>query len=605
MSTQPDAPGDDRPEPEEVSMLSELVQEIERAPTDSGRGRLLELARATQQAVLDRLSAESLVVGISAELMNLPVQQIDLGLTRALRWLARAGGLGRAYIFLLTEDGTALADAYEWATEGVEAHDFDAFRGVSVDAFPWSMKQWLAGETVIVEEPNELPAEAAPERGACDSLGIRSYVNMPLFSERRLIGWLGYDAVDAPRRWSPRELSFMSIAAATMVSALARKRQDEIRMRECELRQRVMSISTLAAGIAHEINNPLTFVLGNLIVVREKLTQLAEQAALPGQQKLDEALRDAEDGVRRIEKTVADLRTLAQADETSESCDLRDVVESTLRMAWSQVRHVATIDTRIADDVTVRRSWAQVGQILLNLLLNALEAIEPGQADQNRIEIVVKREGDSVVLSVRDSGCGIPEDALPRVFDPFFTLRDVGEGMGIGLAITHRIVTSVGGTITAHSRPGEGSTFVVTLAHAPGEEAGGSRPRVLVVDDEPGMHRMLRRILDEYDVHCAHSGQEALGLLEDADSYDVILCDIMMPNVTGPQLCRAVAERTPELARRFVFMTGATLKGEPSDLGDLGCGPRPPVIHKPFTAVEIREALAEVNRTTGRSAPAR
>jgi len=247
------------------------------------------------------------------------------------------------------------------------------------------------------------------------------------------------------------------------------------------------------------------------------------------------------------------------------------VLESALRVTHNELHHRARLVTSIGDVPPVLGSAQRLEQVFLNLLVNAVQALPDGRAE-NEIGVTLQAapEGE-VVIEVSDNGPGIPAEVRSRIFDPFFTTKPVGLGLGLGLSICHGIVVHHGGTITVDSAPGRGSTFRVALpvlttatTEAPGARATAaatgapaSRRRVLVIDDELALANMIRRVLaKDCDVDLAGDAREGLERLDGPDGYDVILCDLMMPDMTGMDLFAEVARRHPGIERRFVFMTG-------------------------------------------------
>src|ERR1019366_3468677 len=235
---------------------------------------------------------------------------------------------------------------------------------------------------------------------------------------------------------------------------------------------------------------------------------------------------------------------------------------------WNEIRHRARLVKEYGDVPLVLATEARLGQVFLNILVNAAQALEVGDAAENviRVRAATERDGQ-VVVQVSDTGPGIPPDILDRIFDPFFTTKPVGLGTGLGLWICQGIVTSLGGEITAESRPGEGATFRVVLpsaisadrpstpeppAVAPAPDA--RRLELLVVDDEIAIGRTLAIALaDEFEVATATSGRAALAILAGEPRFDVVLCDLMMPDVSGMDVHERIARERPELAKRFVF----------------------------------------------------
>ena len=239
--------------------------------------------------------------------------------------------------------------------------------------------------------------------------------------------------------------------------------------RQLEIADRMSSLGTLAAGVGHEINNPLTYVISNLHMARKDLRELA--SALPADRAatLVEMIDEACMGAERVRKIVRGLRAFSRVEEGSPvAVDVVEVLESSISMTLHELRQKARV-VRSYDSVDpVRADEARLAQVFINLLVNAAQAIGEGKAQRNEIRVAVRaRPPGMVVVEVADTGHGIAVEHLGRVFDPFFTTKPVGQGTGLGLSISHNIVTALGGTIEVESVAGSGSTFRVALPAAP------------------------------------------------------------------------------------------------------------------------------------------
>ena len=333
------------------------------------------------------------------------------------------------------------------------------------------------------------------------------------------------------------------------------------------LADRMAALGTLAAGVAHEINNPLAFVLGNLVFLEDEIPRAA--AENPRTTDLQKALEEARTGAERIRTTVRDLLTLARNREAEavSDVDVNAVLEFTLKMAEPQLRHRARLVKRLGDIPRVAAPESRLGQVFLNLVINAAQAIPEGDPARNEVRVATRFDVDaeSVIIEVQDTGVGIPPEEQRRIFDPFYTTKPVGVGTGLGLSICHSIVASLGGEIRLESARGEGATFRVVLpavAAAPvaaGETVRPSLPRarVLVVDDEPLVGAVLQRLLgSRHEVVVTTRATQALTLLGAGARFDVVLCDLLMPEMTGMELFEKLVAQFPEQAKRTVFMTG-------------------------------------------------
>jgi PAS domain S-box-containing protein len=374
------------------------------------------------------------------------------------------------------------------------------------------------------------------------------------------------------------------------------------------LADRMASLGTLAAGVAHEINNPLTYVLANVDVARESVVRLAaERAADPGAaralEEIGEALAEAADGAGRVRQIVGDLKALSSPGdaEGTERVDVRAVLQSSINLSRRLVEARAQLSTDLASVPPVAGNAARLGQVFLNMLVNAAQAIPEGRPADQRVRAVCFVDGDGrVAVEISDTGAGIPAEQRARIFEPFFTTKPQGIGTGLGLAICQTIVTAHGGEIRVDSEVGRGSTFRVLLppASAAAAEArrapaaAGKRGRVLVIDDEPFVLRTLERILSPvHDVAVASGAAEALARIGPGAHFDAILCDVMMPDVTGMDLYRELERRGDGLASRVIFVTGGALVDEIRRfLEEVGA----PVIEKPFAPAQILAAVARL-----------
>ncbi len=382
-------------------------------------------------------------------------------------------------------------------------------------------------------------------------------------------------------------------AAARVAGASSERRHREGR---AQLAERMAAIGTLAGGVAHEINNPLTSAIGNLGLLAEMAEEISSvRPEWAGEFR--QLLSEVEEALERMRQVVRELAPLSDpARMVSQRMDVQRVVESMVAMARNEIRHRAAIVRSDDRDLPpVLGDPARLGQVVLNLLINAAQALPLGSADQHWIEVSVRHDPvrRRVTIVVSDTGPGIPAEMQQRIFDPFFSTKDVDAGRGLGLAVCHQIVTSMGGEISVENAAGRGAMFVVSLPAASdraGSQSGesalpGRRARILIVDDEPAVVEMLQRALARHELVDADNGREALDLLLREPPFDLVLCDLMMPEVTGMDLYQEVIRVRPDLAPHMAFMTGGAFS--PSAREFLA-GFAPPCLDKPFSVKELR-----------------
>ncbi|HVU03266.1 MAG TPA: ATP-binding protein [Polyangiaceae bacterium] len=331
---------------------------------------------------------------------------------------------------------------------------------------------------------------------------------------------------------------------------------------------RMASVGQLAAGVAHEINNPLGYLTANLDFIEREIQRI--RAAEPGivGSELADAIAESRQGIDRVGLIVRDLKTFTRDDGgTPVAVDVREVCDASIRMVDNEIRHRARLERRYADHpVWVRANETRLVQVLLNLLINAAQATPPGQAERHTITVSVETRGDTVALAVSDTGVGMSPDVLANAVRPFFTTKPVGVGTGLGLAVCDNVVRALGGTLNIESAVGKGCTVSVTLPRAAAPDAVPTVPapaareetalRILLIDDDPLIIRAMSRLLRHHAVTAKANGRDALSLLRAGQNFDLILCDLMMPDLSGAEVYEHVVALGQGLERRMVFLTG-------------------------------------------------
>jgi signal transduction histidine kinase len=412
-------------------------------------------------------------------------------------------------------------------------------------------------------------------------------------------------------------------ALARLVPAIERERRDAgVRAERKKMHEqlliseRMASVGLLAAGVAHEINNPLAILVANLELASEQLSRLAPQAEVPrataGTGKtvqdresgsrpaeLNQLIRDAQEAAERVRLIVNDLRILSRSNDEEQPgpVEIHGVLETSIRMTSNEFRYRAQLIRDYGEVPLVKGSEAKLSQVFINLIVNGAHAIPEGRAATNEIRIVTRTDSAGcAVVEIHDTGSGIPQSILPRIFDAFFTTKASHTGTGLGLAICHRIVTAYGGDISVESQVGRGSIFRTVLppAHGQATEAAsvscsvsqGRRGRILVVDDEKMLGVTIQRILSgEHEVTVVTTAREAYQLLSGEGQFDLVLCDLMMPGMSGIDLHTALP---PDQAKKFVFMTGGAFTEATSRFLAQVSNPS---IEKPLKASKLRSLV--------------
>lgn len=362
--------------------------------------------------------------------------------------------------------------------------------------------------------------------------------------------------------------------------ALQRVRAREL-SRRLEHAEKLTALGEMAAGVAHEVSNPIAFIETNSGELLRRLARVrthvdrhgGAEALAPVLDDMENMLRDNIAGLGRVARLARDLRAFSRAGEADPRADetvtasVSEVCRTNCKLVAHRVRHRARLELRFSSVRSVDADPGRLGQVIVNLVLNAAQAVPPGAPEDNRVAVLTRDEGEHVVITVEDSGTGIQPDARSRLFTPFFTTKQNGEGTGLGLSLSVEIVHRYGGWIEVQSEVGKGSRFDVYLpaSHTqraqarPGQSLVAARRsvRVLLIDDEEALLRAVSRALQRFhDVVEAPGGREAIALLRAGEVFDVILCDLSMPDLDGIGVLGEIERQFPALAPRLLFMSG-------------------------------------------------
>jgi len=405
-----------------------------------------------------------------------------------------------------------------------------------------------------------------------------------------------------------------------------RQRKESETLRQNLIRaDKLAAVGQLAAGVAHEINNPAAFISTNLYVLQELLGELTDahrkleaffDDALPPnvvgewreqtQELLDDAHAMVEtnlSGMERITRIVRDLRTYARDEpERIERIDVNEAVATSLNMMRGQIEYVARLDVELADELPT--AWAEAGrvsQVVMNLLANATHAVTAREArDGLSVTVRTFREGPNIVISVTDNGIGMTKETERRLFEPFYSTKEPDFGTGLGLWLSKEIVESFRGSLTYETEPGKGATFEVRLPTRrvqTGEHRRIDTPtrtlgrplRVLLIDDDDVVLESYVRVLERrYEVTAALGSKEALTILAQDDRFDAVLCDLDMPDFDGRAIYEHLRRAAPELVKRCVFTTSGAFSAQHRSFMTAIANP---VIHKPISTERLRELL--------------
>jgi PAS domain S-box-containing protein len=556
--------------------------------------------------ILHRLEFERVVMQISTEFVGRHPHEIDEGIDAGLKALGVATGVTRVCLLELRSAATRMDVTHEWCHQGAEQH-IDQLQDLVVDDFPMARQQIPRRQTAraaaVTGPPGGKRTEAATEV-------IRSMLLLPMTVATKVLGFLGVDPVRSDRPWSEDDLRLLRVAAEIFANGLDR-RDAEAQLGEA---QKLESVGRLAAGVAHDLNNMLTPILGFAQLLRPELDGRPE--ALEDLTEIIHAAERSRDLVRQLlafsRKQILDLRPV----------DLPAIVLGMEKLLRSAVRE--NIDIQYVTPSAKHLILADTGQleqVIMNLAMNAQDAMPHGgslvlETSETELDQAYCADhadiepGRYAMLVMTDNGAGMDKHTREHLFEPFFTTKEPGAGTGLGLATVYGIVKQHGGSIWLYSEPDKGTTFKIYLPIAnraalladatlarhevPSMSVGTT---VMVAEDDPVVRRLVTSILTQAGctVLAAATGEECLEMLERHEGrIDLLLTDVIMKDLDGRQLYDEVMRRYGDRLgpMKVLFMSGYT-HNVIAHRGVLDEGVN--FIQKPFAverlAEKVREAL--------------
>jgi FixJ family two-component response regulator/signal transduction histidine kinase len=556
-------------------------------------GNALAHKRA-QESLEAAMAFERTVSGLLAALLTATPSEQDRVIDAGLRDTARLLGAEHAALWQRPGGKIAFAQTHGWLAEGVPALPDRA----GAIELPWISAQLAAGSRVRFGCQPDLPAEAATDLATLRALGVQAAIILPFSVSGSVVGALSYATTREERDWPGALLARVQLIGEVFASVLAREeaqRREQEAQAQAAHAARVGTMGVFAASLVHELTQPLAASLANAETASELLA-----ARSPDLDELRATVADMVADDRRASELVQQLRRFLRRGEVERvGLRLQEVVDEVLRLIGVDAAEkgiALTVDLPQALP-EVLGDRVQLEQVLLNLLLNGIDAAAASEPGSRRIELVARPSSAGVRIAVSDSGPGMDEQMLARIFQPFFTTKP--GGMGLGLAISRTIVAAHGGTLSVESARGRGTTFRIDLPLHPPHELRTEQPRavpcaeaagsVFVIDDEPSMRQALERQLEGvgYRVQTYASAQ---GFLEQIPQADVacIVSDIRMPGMSGLDLQASLARAGRELPMVFISGHGDI----PTTVHAMKAG-AVSLLSKPFTRSELLAAIAD------------
>ena len=567
-----------------------------------------------------RADFEQIICTASKSFVNLPSSDIASEIDRILAAVGEFLNAGRGYVFTFSDDGRSMSSTHEWSASGIEPR-FGGLQQLSTTDFPWWMERLNRLEDIRVDRVADLPEGERRTRETLEAQDVRSLVLLPMALGGHLFGLIGFDAVGEERQWSEDAVALLAVVRDIIMNALERERTEaERRALEAQVQhaQKLEGLGVLAGGIAHDFNNILAAILGNAELAMLALPEGAAASSSVGE------IRAA--AVRAAELVSQMLAYSGKTPFSLEAVDLNRLVTEMGRLLRVTLSKNAELRYYTGDDLpAIRADAARVRQVAMNLITNASEALgdEPGVVSVSTGVVQATREylagaylagnlpeGEYVFLQVTDTGCGFEAEVEAELFDPFFSTKFTGRGLG--LAAVFGIVRGHQGAIFVRGRSGRGATFRVLFPSAGARPASPPPPEhvpavdewrgsgtVLFADDEPALRRTVPHILRKlgFEVLLAEDGGEAVRLFgEHRDQLAVVILDLTMPVMNGIEAFQRI--RRLDHYAKVILASGYPQDQVPGGFSQTGLAG---FLQKPYDVRRLQACLRDVLATEAAS----
>lgn len=574
---------------------------------------------ADELETAQHLAFTRLLIHLSTRMIDAEQVEADACIDEALSELGKFAGADRAYVFTLRPGGYTADNTHEWCSDP-KLSQKALLQGIEVDqALPWFFAHMRRLEVVHVPDVLALPPEAHAERADFARQSIRSLLVVPLVSKGVLCGFLGFDSVRERRTWRSDDVTLLKIAGQLLIGVLERNRVERERAElEAGMRewQRLESLGVLAGGVAHDFNNLLTAVLGQASLARAALGP--GHPAWSNIELIEEAARRAAELTRQL------LAFSGRGTFVRARMDLSAAVREVSSLLEASMPRKGSVRWRFSDKpVEVEGDASQMRQVTMNLLLNACEAVSDASDAAVTVTTGVTKldrsaltasffppgtNADEVAfIEVSDNGPGIPAEHREKLFEPFFSTK--ARGRGLGLAAVLGVVRGQHGGIQVESGPDSGTRVRVLLPLAAGaaraphdatparSEAPARAGRVLVIDDDDLVRHVACSMLEQSGLQVVEAsdgehGLEAFG--RDPEAIDLVVLDMTMPGLDGPEVAMRLRSIEPEV--RVLMVSGYP----PEDTARrVGKARADGFLQKPFSIEELSEAVTKTMRASG------
>ncbi len=555
-------------------------------------GEEVEVRRKAEKALEYRVEMQNLVTRVSFEFLRHKQTEMNEAMTDALKHIADFFKVESAFLFEYSPDGKTLSLSYLWHAEEKFRRMRRAFRNLKSSRFPWFRLQLHQSEVLFVENPEKLPPEALPEREFLMHYGLKTVLGIPVREGEKVTGCLGRHVTEAARPWVKEDITCLQMCSDVIISAINRLQAEEEKGRLQEQlgqSQKMEAVGKLSGGIAHDFNNMLLPIIGYTDML---LTTM--EVDDPRVNDLEEIRKAAERAASLTRQLLAFSRKQVIAKTIFDLNDAIDSMENMLvRLIGEDVMFECELDPAVR---RVRADRGQIEQVLLNLVVNARDAMPTGgsitvrtgniAAKDDKLELISDEmpRGSYVFIEVSDTGCGMTEELVHNIFDPFYTTKGL-DGTGLGLSVVYGILEQHNGGVIVDSLQGEGSVFTVFLPAAADAEAKapdqqnsmsltesvrspesarewkGEGERILLVEDEAGVSKFVSEALSQngYEVLSAANLREARKVFEDEEGrFDMVFSDAVLPDGNGLELLDDVLDSHPQI--RALLSSGYTDK---------------------------------------------